>query len=328
MTEPANVTAQFIPNAQGNRSFSTSIPNLQIAIDSTSLGAFKQCPRKYYYSIVLGFQPQSESVHLTFGLLMHEAREKYDRLRFEGADHETALDEVVYLAMVATWNRELARPWVSGHSQKNRLTLIRSIIWYLDQYGDNDSLQTLVLANGKPAVELSFQFDSQLRFAFSGEPLILCGHLDRIATLNDVPYIVDLKTTTHALDPRWFASFTPDNQFSLYTLAGRTAFRVPVESLIVDGVQLGVNFSRFSRGLVPRDKASLSEWYHGLGFWTAQMEQCAVQDSWPQNDKACGMYGGCEFRGICSKSPGERQRALELNFRKRTWDPMLKRGDI
>ena len=35
-------------SGQKNSSFSTEIPNLQLAWDSTSLGLLKECPRKYY----------------------------------------------------------------------------------------------------------------------------------------------------------------------------------------------------------------------------------------------------------------------------------------
>ena len=66
------------PAARGNSSFSTRLPGFQLAIDSTSLGEFKLCPRRYYYSILRGLGPRGGSVHLTFGIWMHTAREKYE----------------------------------------------------------------------------------------------------------------------------------------------------------------------------------------------------------------------------------------------------------
>ena len=41
-------------------SFSKSMENLQIAWDATSISAALQCPRKYYYSIVLGYIPRKQ----------------------------------------------------------------------------------------------------------------------------------------------------------------------------------------------------------------------------------------------------------------------------
>jgi hypothetical protein len=54
---------------------------LQFAWDSTSLGYLKECPRKYFYTIVEGWRGKGQSVHLEFGGLYHKALEEYDKLR-------------------------------------------------------------------------------------------------------------------------------------------------------------------------------------------------------------------------------------------------------
>ena len=59
--------------------FSPTIPGLQLAWDSTSLGVFKRCPREYYFTIILGWVPRTTSVHLTFGIMLHKAREIYEK---------------------------------------------------------------------------------------------------------------------------------------------------------------------------------------------------------------------------------------------------------
>jgi hypothetical protein len=312
----------------GNSSFSKALPGLQLAVDSTSLGEFKICPRRYYYSIVLGLQPRRRSDHLTFGILVHEGCEKYDNLRASGESHEDALAEVIRLALCATWDRALQRPWASDIPAKNRLTLVRTLIWYLDQFGEHDPLETVILANGRPAVELSFTLNTGWTSTWTGEPLLLCGHLDKIARMDGVEYIVDRKTTGHALDSQFFAQFTPDNQFSLYATAARVVFHHPVQSLIVDGMQVLVSGTRFARGPVPRPEAVCSEWLAGTSYWLDQMELCASAESWPMNDKSCGLYGGCGFREVCSKSPEARAPWLERGFTKRTWDPLQRRGDV
>lgn len=316
-------------DTSNNSSFSTKLPGLQWAVDSTSLGEFKTCPRKYYYSIICGYQPRSESVDLVFGILLHGGRERYDHGRAKGMTHEECLHLALRWALAETWDKELGRPkFPESNGPKNRLTLVQTLVWYLDEFGTNDSLETVTLANGKPAVELSFSFDSGLKYRTTGEAIILCGHLDRIATLNDVPYIADLKTTKNTLSPSFFDQFSPNNQFSLYALAGRVAFGQPIKALIVDACQIGVTFSRFQRQVVQRDEAQVTEWLGGLGFWLQQMEVAAVSGHWPQNDKACQMYGGCQYRSICGKSPVARDKWLESDFKKRTWDPLLRRGDI
>lgn len=319
-----------------NSSFSTSLAGLQVAIDSTSLGTAKECLRKYFFTVVLGFVPRLESPHLTFGLLLHKARELYDAGRLEAqalkletqSAHDFALDKALDHVLRATWNKALNRPWASDHPVKNRMSLIRTTVWYLDSLGRNDALQTVILANGKPAVEVSFRFDTGMESKYTGEKIVFCGHLDRIANLNNQPYIVDIKTTSHELNKKFFSGFTPNNQFSMYALAGRVAFGADIGALIVDGAQIGTTYSRFERGLVQRDTALVNEWFEDSAYWVAQMGFAAEQQKWPHNDKSCDMYGGCPFREVCSAAPQARARRLETSFTQRIWDPLQIRGDI
>lgn len=311
-----------------NSSFSKLVPGLQLAVDSTSLGTFKECPRKYLYSIILGLQPKETSVHLVFGLLMHGTVERYHHHRASGDGHEQALLTAIHWMLKETWNATLQRPSLTGDTYKNRLTLLRTLVWYFDQYGDNDSLETVVLANGKPAVELSFSFDSGYRTRLTGEPVLFCGHLDRLAKLNGEIYIPDLKTTKSELSPYFWQQFNPNNQFGMYTLAGQVAFGLPAKGMIVDGAQVLVNSSRFARHMIQLDHAAVQEWHRDAIWNVALMEGCASERYWPKNDKSCGNYGGCPFLETCARSPNSRDAWLKTDYKQRIWDPLQRRGDI
>lgn len=335
------MNAPFHPAYLGNSAFSSRLPFLQLAWDSTSMGEFKTCARKYYYTLVMGYVPRSESVHLIFGLLLHGAIERYNHFRTNPAQvHEIALLNVLKWAASATWNRELNRPWASDDKNKNRETLLRTIVWYLDEFGPGDPLETVILSNGKPAVELSFQFPLGWSSPATSEPMLIAGHLDRLAKLEGRTYIVDIKSTKNTIDAKFFSKFTPDNQFSTYMLAGRVAFSQSVEGLIVDGAQIAVTFSRFQRGLIQRSESQVHEWLDGLRRYHLLAEQYAIRAvelndkgqnpelAYPMNDKVCGMYNGCAFQGICSKNPGGRHEWLQGQFKQRVWNPLIARGDV
>lgn len=309
-----------------NSSFSLDIPGLQIAWDSTSMGALKECPRKYQLSIMEGWQPRTQSVHLTFGLHYHAALERYDHSRAQGESHEQAQRDAVLCALIDSWDPILRKPWFSDHPQKNRLTLLRSIVWYLEQFSE-DTFETVILSNGKPAVELSFRLELDY-VAPTGENFILCGHLDRLAKLGDEVFILDRKTTSSTISPDFFRKFSPDNQFSTYLFAGSVIYQHPINRIVVDGVQVAVTFSRFQRGIVDRHSDQTIEWLRDMGFWLGQATVFAQQGYWPMNDKSCGNYGGCQFRGICSKPKAVRAQWLSAEFTRRTWDPLQVRGDI
>lgn len=345
---------------------------VQFAWDSTSLGWLKTCPRLYQYQMIEGWRAKGHGVHIVFGQHYHAALELYDKARigqiqaYEGnepiegepgpLDHENALRLVVHSVLQWTWEEyddftaeghRPSGPWPSDHPAKNRFTLVRSVIWYLDQFKD-DPASTLILANGKPAVELSFRMeldwgpkitfmglDPSMPFGASekaveikqdsGQPYILCGHLDRVVEYGGQKYVMDRKTTGSSPTPHYFDGFAPDNQMSIYTLAARVQFSTPVAGVIIDAAQIAVGFTRFQRGFTYRTETQLEEFLADTRFWFAQAEGFAERGHWPMNDKSCGMYGGCTFRKICSKSPEVRERFLESDFERRPWNPLESR---
>ena len=309
-------------DTSGNGSF-TGGGALQHLWDSTSLGALKQCPRYYELSIVRGYAPRALAVDLRFGLLLHGARERFYRARAQGTSHDDALLASVTWLLCETYDTEAQRPWASDHPQKNRLTLVRTFVWYADQWKD-DPLETIMLANGAPAVELTFRFPTDY-VSPSGTNLELGGHLDRMVRFQGEIWDSDLKSTKSTLNQDYFAQFTPDNQFSLYSFASRHVYDLPARGVIIDAAQVAVTFSRFARGIVARSADQLDEWYGELGTWLEHATSYAQANHWPQNDKACFR---CSFRSICARPASVRRQWLETDFQRRVWDPSIARGDI
>jgi hypothetical protein len=305
-------------------SFSQLNPLQQLAWDSTSLGALKRCPRYYQYNIIEGYAAKIESVHLRFGSEYNNALVTYHKRRAAGADKETATLAAVRYAFEHTWDNALDRPWTSDEPTKTRETLIRTIIWYLDRFED-DPLQTLILANGEAAVELPFRIHLDIDSNITGEPYLLCGYLDRKATMGLGDWITDWKTSKYQLDQKYFEKYSPNNQVSQYSFAGTMMGAKPVEGVVIDACQLGVTFSRFQRGNIPRTPPQLEEWLHDSIIHIRQNETYVEANYWPMNDTACDMYSGCPYRQVCSKSPNIRQRVLEGLYHKRSWDPLVVR---
>lgn len=315
---------------------------IQYAWDSTSIGWFKECPRLYQYYMIEGWSPKGERIHLKYGQLYHSGLELYDKLRLAPMTHDEALTEVVLDALKNTWEYAIdinsnplpgtGKPWVSDHDTKTRETLIRSLIWYLEHFGQKDPATTVILANGKPAVELSFKMQMDFGPKTTGQAMhnpdgvnqsyIICGHLDRVVNFTGGTYVMDRKTTGSALGSYYFDQYDPDNQMSLYSFAAQVIYSTPVKGVIIDAAQVMVGFTRFGRGFTYRTPAQTAEWMDDLKHWLVLAEQYAVAKHWPMNDKSCHKYGGCTFRKICSKSPEVRQRFLESEFDKRHWNPL------
>lgn len=295
---------------------------LQFAWDNTSLSALQKCPYFYKLTILEGWRSKSSSFHLVFGAHYAKAQERFFKFLASGMDREEALDEVVRLALCETGeyvNGEWLA-WDSKDTKKSRETLIRSIVWYFEEYAD-DSCSTVVLSNGNAAVELSFVLESGLA-APNGEAYLLTGHLDRLVEFGGDKFVMDQKTTGSALGSYYFSRFDLDTQMSQYTFAGRIGFDTPVAGVIIDGAQVMVGFTAFSRGITMRSAGQLEEWLANTGEWFTLAERFADTGVYPQNRQSCENYRGCVFKNICKQDPSVREHFLKTDFEQRFWNPL------
>lgn len=293
---------------------------LQWAWDAHSLGTFKECPRKYQYQIIEGWRSRSDNTYLRFGGEVHESFAQYQHAKTEGLSHEEAVYQVVrdLLYRISDWFPEEDTPEAKYRS---RFKLLQTVVDYLDYY-EIDPAPTYVV-DGKPAIELSFQFDSGIEMGDSDITYVLCGYLDRVVNFLDDLYVLDYKTTSKTPGPYYFNQFEPDNQMSMYTLASQVILEAPVKGVIIDAIQLLVGSTRSVRSLTYRTESQLEEWRMDLTYWFGLAEHYVKNDYWPMNDKSCRW---CHFREICSKAPEVREKFLESNFeRGEQWNPLKPR---
>jgi hypothetical protein len=336
-TLTTGTTSPFLPGTKA-----------QYAWDSTSLGYIKTCPRLYQYVMLDGWAPRGESVHLRFGMEYHAALEQFDRLMAdENHDREAAIRAVVrgLMERVADWTPD---PATKAGRYKNRETLVALVVDYLDHF-DPDPAETYIKSDGTPAVELSFRFEldwgprageckdglepGDVGYpgpSYESQPYLLCGHLDRVVSFNDQLLVMDRKTTTTTLSGYYFNQYEPNNQMTLYTLAGKIIMGAPIRGVIIDAAQILLEKpNAFARGFTYRTEDQLEEWLADLRVLLENAERYAENDYWPMNDSSCDKFGGCRYRDICSKSPSVRERFLAADFEKlepdQRWNPLKSR---
>jgi len=303
--------------------FSASQPKLQTAWDSTSIGYLLSCPRKYQYAIVEGMQPGKMSPPLEFGILFHSCLEYFHKCRAGGM----SVDEGLQATVRQTFR--LSQGFTGdgdGKKYRTRFTLIRSVIWYIDRFR-YDSLETLILENGKPAVELSFRLALPL-ISPDGDPYLFCGHIDRAVTQGEDTWVSDYKTTSSSMGSKFFEKFCTNWQQGGYIFAGSIIFPDAPKGSIIDGAQLMVGATRFQRGVTERSPAQIDEWLKDFLLTIKQAEQYAEANYWPMNRSSCDDFGGCIFRDkVCGKDPSVRAQWLHGEFTHRPWNPLISRGD-
>jgi len=297
--------------------------NIQYAWSSTTLGLLKTCPRLYQYVVIQGWGSRDESIHLRFGIEYHAALQDYAVARAQGIDHEQAIHETVRKLHARVYDWLPDRNTRAG-KYKNRETIVGLVIDYLDHFAE-DPAETFVLADETPAVELSFQFEldwgptmlATEREDGSAQPYVLCGHLDRVVNFAEHLYVMDRKTSLSTIGSYYFNQFSPSNQMSLYTLAGKIMLNSPIKGVIIDAAQVLLEKpNAFQRGFTYRTDDQLDEWLVDLRHWLHNAETYATNGYWPQNDTSCDKFGGCKFREVCSRSPQVREAYLKATFDK------------
>jgi hypothetical protein len=269
--------------------------------------------------MIEGWRTKSNKPALRFGIGVHSALELYHRLRAKGEDHKAAQIQVARYCM--TEYRDL---WLMEDNSRTPFTLARAAIWYLEQF-EHDPTETVILEDGSPAVELSFRVQLP-ETSPDGDPYLWCGHIDRLVRFQDSYMVSDVKTSKSTLDDRFFAKFSPDNQVTGYLFASQIFLKdEPVSDVMIDGVQVAVNFNRYKRAFIPRTPDQVDEWLGDTLAWIKAAERYAEQEYWPMNASSCDKFGGCPFRTVCSKSKEVRQSWLEGDYKQEPWNPLQSR---
>lgn len=313
--------------------FSKGNPKLRRVWDSTTYRAFIKDPASYKLKYVDGWRSRDPAPPLVFGSYIHSALEVYDKVRFKTGDTEHALDEALKHAYaLATSTDEfgytlddIAEHFTKSTQRNHRTlkTLLRSLIYYQAEYGQDDPVEVVGLG-GEPAVELSWRVPLPIKTPY-GENYILAGHLDGIVDLGGNKFVRERKHTIRTISKYYFEQFSPDPQVSTYSMLGSAILGEPVNGVLIETTQVGVNFSRFARKEIPRTKAQQDEFLRHMCFWIKTAERCAEEDVWPINDVGLQVYGGGSFRQLLAKDPGHREAYMELDFvqdREGMWNPL------
>lgn len=307
--------------------FTRALPTQLRAWDATSLRCYMECPRKYQLMIVEGWR-LPEGPHTRWGSLLHGALETYDKAIALSTSKEDALDEAFAWALEHSGTRDEAGVWhpmESRDNKKTRHTLLRAVVWYIDEQREEDGVRAYVFPNGKPAVELSFQIPLPLEGP-DGEPYLLCGHMDGLVEFGDEVAVRERKTTGKTLAAYYFNQFSPDVQIDTYDLASSVLFPdLAVRATMLEATQTAVNFARFHRHFIHSTEGRREEHLRDVMYHIKEAERNARNSYYPKRESSCYAHGGCPMRDICSKDPSVRERYLKGLYEVRKWNPLEER---
>lgn len=219
---------------------------------------------------------------------------------------------------------ETATRYLPGDKTKNRHTLVRLIVWYVEEQAEDMSsgIHPYKFPNGKPAVELSFKYPLPLKNKY-GEPYILSGHLDSIMTNGVENFISDNKSTKNTIGLSYWKQFSPNTQVDIYDMSGSLLYpELNIKGVLIEAAQIMQEGARFAAQPFYRNESQRQELLDDLTFWLSLAEKFAEDGHWPMNRGNCKI---CTFQGICSKEPAKRDMYLKADFAQRKWNPLEER---
>lgn len=279
----------------------------QLVFDPSSFSKFMECPRKYQLSVREGWRSQKQNPATGWGHAVHAGLEMLDKAEAQGRSWDEELPNVLkYLA---------GDPFGLKGSEDNGRTIqtsMRAIVWYVEQFRD-DTLKIAKLPNGEAAVEVRYEVE------LPGTGKRISGRVDRVVEYGDGLYIVDRKTTKKTLGDWFFRDYQPSLQLYTYVWALRDVIGLPVLGAMIEGIQAAVGFNRFERATYYMGEEQIEEHVRNLAWHASDVAKMEAEGYYPQRFSACGNFGGCEFRDVCSKSGRLRDIYLRADFNQKLY---------
>jgi hypothetical protein len=289
--------------------------------DHTAYITAKECTRKYFFQIVLGFTPKTEAIYFAWGSAYHKFREILERSYGVGSaapdeyDPErgiTAFTEAVNAGKNIWIKRGKDQP---VGSKFDFMTLDRLIASFTVafKHWQNEKLQ------GRIKVLASEQ-------AFNvGMPdgSSVSGRADQIIRWQGQPWGRDFKTTSK--DSAFFArSLDPNHQFTLYTYAESELTGEQIQGQFVETLFNAKSTKKDTKGpevvqhITSRTSWQLERWTEDTLQMNKILTSCRENDVYPAHEVSCPF---CPFHSVCQKgSESGMMSQLESYFRIRPWD--------
>jgi hypothetical protein len=239
-------------------------------------------------------------------------------VRVEPTDELPELD----LNDVQCWFFDINGYWLSDFQLSRCVAQGRKLFGKVVDSSNNDWMSEVV-ADSFYNITISFSF-----------------HIDRVVHFKDEVFVTDYKSSKYQLTLDWVRGFDMSTQFEGYYTAAHilasqpnSVFPSPPAGVLVDALQLGVNFTRFARFPLRYSASVADDFLANLeALVRIKAETSARLGIWPREaESECNAYrradgsGGCEFRPVCLAPPAARERELRQRFTRSIWDPSKSR---
>lgn len=268
----------------------------KLVLDYSSLATAAACPRKFKHKYIDYLESPEKPVPMHAGSAMHAA---LHALYTDVWDLEVAI-----YAMREAWG-DFRTPPGSKHGY---LTLGHLEIILADYMETRDPTELGQVKSAAQYAEKAVVFDWP---DADGNLLRLGGMLDMTAEISGQKFIIDNKCTTGWLNDYWALNFKIGHQFRIYAAAMQVLTGEVYDGVYINGVYIGQPPKSGWKNVksVPSKlfgpfyftPAHLAETRAWAQTWANSIEMWKATGHFPQNERACGDYGGCPFMDLCDK---------------------------
>jgi hypothetical protein len=294
-------------------------PQRPVAIDSSMLKDFVDCPSMFYLRHVLGLRRRIRSAgdvaKFDWGTCWHGAQEEYWKTRIAGADdHEARL---VALPWINLNFPKGIRPDTDKH-KRSKERMFKIFLEYLDTYVAQIDMEYETIRTE--------QFFDIFNEEFG---LRWCGRLDkiRVKIRGGRVTVWDYKTTS-AMSDSYFEGHEHGFQLPGYVWGASHLLTEPVQEVKLDVVYTLTASHKFFQRTFRYSPHRLSEWVSNVKRIADQIEELLAKhlyepEAWVKNWNECTRYGRCTFSDVHFTAPTEdtRLRILENDYIEDRWDP-------
>lgn len=287
--------------------------------DSTAITRFMECPRKYFYSMVLGYKSDKPYPYFTFGNAYHKFREVLEIHWMEDPLISNAPEYVMNAldrALKFFDKHHVPPPKGNKFEFMNKDRIIKSCLKSAEHWKQEKKAGAIVVM----AIEQPFQITLD-----DGE--VIAGRFDQVINMRGKVRGRDFKTSSIS-GSYYINTLNPNDQFTRYTyaenkLAGWDETDVN-DKMPVDGQIIEVLFNTKTQGptieAFPalRTRNEILQWLAEQRYWHKIMAECRASDIWPMNTRSCTY---CEFRPVCKMSSESHQQSkLKHSYNHEPWD--------
>jgi hypothetical protein len=282
--------------------------------DATKIQEYMDCPRKYFYSYVLGWRSDTPNIHLEFGSAWHLAMEHLILHGYEDASVLAAYEKFVdyYRLHFSELTDEIYHP-------KTPAMALKGLLDYVKEYKGEKFKPLYTEIAG--TVTLSERYDLSFK-------------MDSIIETSDGIKSREHKTGSQ-LSRMWIDQWALKMQTGVYNHVLYCLFPVDeVWGVEINGAIFSKKEVKFQRVPARRTIEGMETWYWNTIDWVEdiyknfdRLNQCKEEDTilraFSQNTESCTKYFGCAFHDFCMAWANPLQRCQEVpgGFKIDHWNP-------